>query len=100
MVAVRSLLELQEVDHLVIPPVADEGPGIIRIDGLPFEALPLDAIGVVAIRGGGVRKLEDHAFEDTRVGKGQRFPILEDVAPIALVVQHRLALGVLEANRE
>ena len=61
--------------------------GLSGSDGLPFEAVLEHAVGVVPIEGGGVEELEDHPLDELRVGVDEGLPVLEDVAPVALVVE-------------
>ena len=48
---VRKLEQLQQVDDLVIAPVPDVTPGIVRILDLPVDAFLGNAIGIEAIHG-------------------------------------------------
>src|ERR1035438_6512583 len=64
------------------------------------EAVAHDAIWVVAIGGGGAGKLEDHALDVTGKRQRQRFPVLENVAPVALVVEDPLAVLGLHFDGE
>ena len=100
MVARRNFQQLQEVDHLVIAPIADVRPRVVRVQHLPVEAVAHDAIWVVAIGGGGAGKLEDHALDVTGKRKSQRFPVLENVAPVALVIEYPLAVLGLHFDGE
>ena len=100
MVARRNLQQLQEVDHLVVAPIADVRPGVVRVEHLPVEAVAHDAVRVVAIGGGGAGELEDHALDVTGEGERQRFPVLENVAPVALVVEDPLAVLALHLDGE
>jgi hypothetical protein len=84
MVAARQLDELREVDDLVVTPVPDGRPRVVRLRHLPIDAFVRDAVRVVAIRGRGVHELDDDALDEIWVRHAQRFPVLEDVAPIAL----------------
>ena len=92
MITRRDLQQLQEVNDLVVAPVPDVGPGIVRIEHLPVEAVAHDAVRIVAVGGGGVDELEDHALDVTGERQRQRFPVLEDVAPVALIVEYPLAV--------
>ena len=95
----QELEEFEEVNDLVVPPVADVGPGIVGLNRFPFETIFEDAVGVVAVERGGVEELENHAFDELGVGVHQGFPVLEDVAPVALVVQNfRTGLFVAQVD--
>lgn len=83
--------ELEEVDDLVVAPVADVAPGVVRFCDLPLEAVAGDAVGVEAVGGGGVEESGDEGVEVMGEGVGEGFPVLEDVAPVALVVEDGLA---------
>ena len=80
--------ELEEVDDLVVAPVADVRPGVVRLNFFPLKAVLEHAVWVVAVEGGGVEELENHALDELGVGVHERLPVLEDVAPVALVVQN------------
>ncbi len=90
----------QQVDDLMIPPIANRGPGIVVVRHLPLDAGVRHPVGIVAIDGGGVDKLGDDAFEKLREAEAERLPILEDVAPVALVVKHALIVLVAHADAE
>ena len=83
----QELEELEQVDDLVVAPVADVGPRVVRLDGLPLEAVLEHAVRIVPVEGGGVEELEDHPLDELGVGVHQGLPVLEDVAPVALVVE-------------
>ena len=87
-VRLQELQELQEVDDLVVAPVADVRPRVVRLNFFPLEAILEHAVRVVAVEGGRVQELENHAFDELGVRVHQGFPVLEDVAPVALVVQN------------
>ena len=92
--------QAEEVDDLVVAPVADVAPRVVRLDGLPVDPLVGDAVGVVAVGGGGADKRGDHVFQEERERAAQRFPVLEDVAPVALVAADRLAVRVAHLDVE
>ena len=56
LVALPGLQQPQQVDDLVVAPVADVAPGIVRVLGLPVDAGAGDAVGVVAVGGRGVEE--------------------------------------------
>jgi hypothetical protein len=82
-----KLEELQQVDDLVVAPVADVAPGIAGILDFPVDSFLGDAIGVVSVDGRGVHELGDGALYELGEAQCQRLPVLEDVAPVALVEQ-------------
>ena len=95
-----QLEELEQIDELVVPPVAEVRPRLIGVGGLPVVPVLGDAIGVVAVGRRGVDEPADHAFQILGKGKAQSFPVLEDVAPVSLVVQHLRTVSVLDVDRE
>ena len=46
---VGELQEFQKVDDLVVAPVADVAPGIVRLLDFPVDPLLADPVGVVAV---------------------------------------------------
>src|ERR1035437_7161885 len=82
----------------MVAPVADVRPRVMRILHLPLIAIAHNAIGVMAIASRGINKPEDHAFDVAGKGQRQRLPVLENVAPIALVVQYAIALIILDLD--
>ena len=70
----------------------------MRINHLPLEAVAGNSVRVVAIRGRGIEELEDHAFQVTRERKRQSFPILENVSPVSLVIEHLPPVLVFDFN--
>ena len=70
------------------------------IDGLPLETLSQHPVGIVAVRSAAIGELEDHAFEETRVGEGERLPILENIPPVALVGIDRGSIRLADLNGE
>ena len=87
-VRLQELQELEEVDDLVVAPVADVRPRVVRLNLFPLEAILEHAVRVVAVEGGRVQELENHALDELGIRVHQGFPVLEDVAPVALVVQN------------
>jgi hypothetical protein len=84
----------------VIAPVPDVCPGIVRFGLFPIQARAGNAIGIVAICGRGVQKHADHVFNIFRVGTGQRFPVLENVTPIAFVIEPLGSIRVFDLDRK
>ena len=99
-VAVQGLEQLQQVDDLVVAPVADVAPGIVGRHDFPVHAVTGDAVGIEAVHGRGVDELGDDAGQEPGEGRAQGFPVLEDVAPVALVVQRPVAVAVADADGE
>ncbi len=83
----RKLQELLQIDDLVVAPVSNVRPWIVRLRHFPLDAIASDPVGIVAIGGRGVQELGDHPLDVGREGVGQRFPILENITPVALIVQ-------------
>ena len=80
----------------MIAPVADVAPGVVRFLDFPVYAFLGDSIGVVSIHGRGINELGDYALNELWVAKCQGLPVLEDVAPVALVRKQVIARCVLE----
>mmetsp|Transcript_34208 Transcript_34208/g.61341 ORF Transcript_34208/g.61341 Transcript_34208/m.61341 type:complete len:306 (-) Transcript_34208:1217-2134(-) len=93
--------ELKEVDDLVVTPIPDGGPRIVRFRALPIDAVGLvDDIGVVPVNGGGVHKLGQHGLNVGGVAHCEGLPVLEDVPPVPLVVELSLAVFIFQDNGE
>ncbi len=84
----------------MIAPVSDIRPGVTRIRDFPIDTLLADPVGVVAIRRGGIQEGADHAFDKFRIRPGQRFPVLEDIPPVAFIIQLSGTIGVLDVDRK
>ena len=50
----------EQIDKLVIAPIADVAPRVFGVVNLPVDALAGDPIGVVAVCGRGIEKHSDH----------------------------------------
>ena len=96
----RQLQQLEQVDDLVVAPVPDVAPGVVRLLDLPVDARLGDAVGVVAVHGRAIDELGDHVFREPREAECQGFPVLEDVAPVALVPVQRIAIPVPQPDGE
>ena len=96
----RELEEPEQVDDLVVAPVADGGPGVARVGRLPVDAVLGDAVRVVAVHRRGVHELGDDVLDELGVAEGERLPVLEDVAPVALEVEDPVPLGVAHLDVE
>ncbi len=99
-VALPHLQQPQQVDDLVISPVPDVAPRVGGIGHLPVDAACGDPVGVVALDRGGIEELRDDVDEVGGRRLEERFPVLEDVAPVALVRQQRIAPIVAYVDRE
>ena len=96
----RELQQLLQINDLVIAPVADIAPGVIRLFDFPVDTLFGNSIRVVAVHRGRVDELGDHILDKFRITERQRLPVLEDVAPVALVGQQSVAVFVFQLDRE
>ena len=94
LVSLPGLEQPQQVHDLVVAPVADVAPGIVRVLRLPVDAGTRDAVRVVAVRGRGVEEDADEAAQEARVADAESLPVLEDVAPVALVAVDQPVLVV------
>ncbi len=97
-VAAPQFEQPQQVDDLVIPPVADIAPGIIGRGSFPVHPIAVDPVGIEAVHGGGVDELGDHVGQKSGESRGQGLPVLEDVPPVALVTQDRVTRMVAHAD--
>ena len=100
MVVAREFEQPEQIDNLVIPPVADVGPGISRFENFPVDAVPGNTIRIVTVGSRGVDEFGNETFDVSRERKGKSFPVLENVTPVALVVQVLRPIGVFEIDGE
>ena len=84
--------QLQQVDDLVVAPVADVAPGVCLVFHFPVDAVAADAVGVVAIGCHGAQEHRHHRSRITRFAGQQGFPVLEDVAPVAFIADETPAV--------
>jgi hypothetical protein len=96
----RDLQQLLQVDDLVVAPIADVGPRVARLGHLPLDAVAGDPVGVVAVGGGRAEEDADHPVDEPGERVRERLPVLEDVAPVALVVEPQAAVAVAHVDRE
>ncbi len=89
-----------QVDDLVIAPVADPTPGVLGFGNLPVDPVAGDPVGVESVGGRGVDELGDDRRQIPGEAATQRLPVLEDVAPVALIAEQRLAIGISDPDRE
>ena len=100
MIIIGQLQKLQQINNLVIAPVTNTCPGIVGLGFLPVDTGSGDSIGVVTIRSGRVNKLADHRFNIVRNRDTKSFPVLEDIAPVALKIQQLRTIVLFHLNRE
>ena len=98
--AAGGFQEPREVGDLMIAPVADVAPGVVRFGNFPVDAFAGDAIGIEPIGRRGVEELGDDVFAPGGVGEQQGFPVLEDVSPVAFVGQSSSAIGLGDSDVE
>src|SRR5258708_24066646 len=79
--------ELLKIDDLVVAPIADIGPRVIRVGTLPVDAVARDTIRVIAVNRGRTQERGDHALNELWKGIRECLPVLEDVARVARVVK-------------
>ncbi len=94
LVAFAGLEQPQEIDDLVVAPVADVAPGVIRVLHLPVDAGAADAVGVVPVCRRCVQEHGDELAQVAGIADAERLPVLEDVAPVALVAIDQLVTVV------
>ena len=80
--------QLEQVDDLVVAPISDTGPGVMGLRHFPIDAPARDPVGVVAVRGRSIEEPRDHARGEAGERLGQGLPVLENVPPIALIIEH------------
>ena len=80
--------QLEQVDDLVVAPISDTGPRVMGLRHFPIDAPARDPVGVVAVRGRSIEEPRDHARGEAGERLGQGFPVLENVPPVALIIEH------------
>ncbi len=98
--SLAELNEFAQVYDLMITPVADVRPRVIGVDDFPVNAFRGDAVRVVAVRGSGIEELGDDRVGVVGVRGAECLPVLEDIAPVALIRDERVALFVTHADVE
>ena len=98
--ALGGLEQPEEVHELVIAPVPDVAPRVLRVRHLPVDPVARDPVGVVPVGGRRVDEQRHHAGEVLGERDAHRLPVLEHVAPVALEADHGLAVVVLHPHRE
>ena len=96
----RQFKKSTEVRDLVIAPVANIAPRVVGLRNFPVDAFSSDPVRIEAIKRGGIDELQNEMIHPTWVRQSQRFPVLENVTPIALVRQTTRTILVAHANVE
>ena len=96
----RQFEQFQQVNNLVVPPVSDVAPGVIGLLYFPIDTFLCYAIWIVSVDCRSIDELGDNVFDELRIAKGQCLPVLEDVAPVALVGKQPVARIVFQFNGE
>ena len=96
----RKLQQLLQIDDLVITPVADIAPRVVRLLDFPVDAFLGDPVRVVAVHRRRIDELGDDVFDKLGIAECQRLPVLENVAPVALVGQQPIAVFVFQFDGE
>ena len=71
----------------MVTPVAYIRPRVCGVFRLPVEACLGDAVGVISVCRSGIEELRNDMIGIERIGIREGFPVLEDVAPVTLVVE-------------
>ena len=75
-----------EIDDLVVAPITDIGPGIIRFWNFPIDPVisnPIRVISTAVVAFGKVAMIFSTISERIR----ERFPILENVSPVSFIIE-------------
>ena len=97
---ITEFQQFQEINNLMVSPIADIRPRVLRLNHFPVDAFIGNPIGVIAVRRSGVQEFGNDMIDKKRITERERFPVLEDIPPVALISYHRLSFFVLHANRE
>ena len=81
-------------------PITDVRPGVFGFDHFPLEAFIRDTVGVITVCRGRVEELGNDMIRIERIAVRECLPVLEDIAPVALIAYHRLTFLILHADRE
>ena len=100
LVILERLQQPEQIDDLVIAPVTDVTPRVMRVFDFPINARARDAIRIVAVRRGGVEENGEHGFEAERITLREAFPVLKNVAPVALIIVDRVPRFIARADGE
>jgi len=63
-----KLEEFQQIDDLVIAPIANIRPRIVGFNGFPIETAFGHAVGVIAVKSGCIEKFVNHSLNELWVG--------------------------------
>ena len=66
----------------------------------PINAFTGNAVRIEAINGHSVDELSEHVWNVFRVGNKESFPVLENITPVAFVVEYLIAVLIGEGNVE
>ena len=97
-VLITDLQQFEQIDNLVVSPITDVRPRVLRLYHLPVNAVVGDTVGVIPVRRSRIEELGDDMIDKERIGERQRFPVLEYIAPVALIGHHRISLLVLHTD--
>ena len=97
---VTNLQQAQQIDDLMVSPIADVRPRVLRFDHFPVEALIRNAVGIIPVRSGRIEELRNDMINIERIGVRESFPVLEDIPPVALVSHYGLPVLVLHMDCE
>ncbi len=99
----KSLLafqQTQQVNDLMVAPIADVAPRILGVADLPVNAVARDPVGVVTVCRRSIKEYMNHLSEPGGIALREALPILENVTPVALIGVKRTALFVLDVDVE
>ena len=86
-IGLNELQEFQQVDDLVITPVPNVRPWVVRLNCFPIETVFNHAVRVITVKRSCVQEFVDHTLHKFRVRMCQCLPILEDITPVSLVIE-------------
>ena len=79
--------EFQQVDDLVITPVPNVRPWVVRLNCFPIETVFYHTVRVISVKRSCVQEFVDHTLHKFRVRMCQCLPVLENVTPVSLVIE-------------
>ena len=97
---ITEFQEFEQIDNLMISPIADIGPRVLGFNHFIVNAFVRDAVRVITVRSSCIQELSDNMIDEQGIGIGERFPVLEDIAPVTLICHYGFAVLVLHADRE
>ena len=92
--------QFEQINDLVVTPITDIGPWVFGFDHLPVDSFVRDTVRVVTVCRSRIEELGDNMVDKERIRHRKRFPVLEYIAPVALISHNRLSLLVLHADGE